>query len=62
MDVATRVKASEMKIPLRDARRFHLFCSEHNPGTAEVAEELQMTCPAITYTFMTRVGKEEEAG
>jgi len=49
-ELATRCKATQMKIELRPGRRFHLFCSEHNPGTVGVGRELQQTCPAVTHT------------
>jgi hypothetical protein len=50
-ELAIRVKGDQIQLlPLTDGCRFRLWCSSHNPGTLRVAEELQSTCKAVTFT------------
>lgn len=50
-ELVHKVKDTPIKLAqFTDGRRFHLYCSQHNPHTLEVARELQAVCPAITLT------------
>ena len=50
-ELVHKVKDTPIQLaPFTTNRRFHLYCSPHNPGTLEVAQELQAVCPAITLT------------
>jgi len=49
-ELATHIKGGQIKIPLTHDRHYHLYCSEHNPGTEELAHELHRLCPSISFT------------
>jgi hypothetical protein len=56
-ELATRVKAKEMKVELYHGRRFHLCCSEHNSGTVKVAKDTSVAAPWLPFSPATDVSQ-----